>query len=302
MKTKGLIFSIEKCSLHDGPGIRTTVFLKGCPLRCVWCHNPESQSFCPELYFLYEKCTCCGRCVSVCPNNCHMIKGGEHEINRRFCNQCGKCASACPNSALEIKGEWMDVESVLEKAEQDREYYNASGGGLTVSGGEPLAHFDFTGRLLALSKQRGIHNCVETSGFVATEKIIQVANYVDIFLYDFKESDPERHLKFTGVKNDVILKNLFELDNIGTKIILRCPIIPGVNDRTSHFGEIARIAEQMKNIIEINIMPFHPMGRSKSIRIGKEYTFDCDKFVEKEEYEKWVDVIQKNTKVPVRKG
>jgi glycyl-radical enzyme activating protein len=302
MSTQGLVFAIERTSLHDGPGLRTTVFLKGCPLHCLWCHNPESQSFSTELYFYYEKCLRCGICVPVCPENRHTISSGEHEIKRINCLGCGECVGACPYSALELKGEKMDVAAVIAAVEQDRDFYETSGGGMTVSGGEPLAQFEFTNHLLSLSKERGIHNCLETSGFAPTEKLIKIKDSVDIFLYDFKESDPHRHLQYTGVDNTLILKNLFELDRLGSEIILRCPIIPGMNDRLSHLQEIAKLAEKLENILEINIMPYHPFGKSKSKRIGKVYPLEGVDFVEKAQVDRWIAFIKENTDVPVKKG
>jgi glycyl-radical enzyme activating protein len=302
INTKGMVLGVERTSLHDGPGLRTTVFLKGCPLRCLWCHNPESQSFSIDLYFLHEKCVNCGICSSVCRKNCHTVSSNKHEIKRSNCLRCGECVRACPYFSLEMKGEKMDTEAVMEIVEQDRDFYDASGGGLTISGGEPLAQFEFTHQLLSLSKKSGIHNCLETSGFASTEKLIKVKDCVDIFLYDFKESNLEKHLLYTGVENSLILKNLFELDRLGSKIILRCPVIPGMNDRLAHLKEIAALAEKLKNILEINIMPYHPMGKSKSKRIGKVYPLEEIDFAEKEQTEKWIEFIKKNTSVPVRKG
>jgi pyruvate formate lyase activating enzyme len=209
---------------------------------------------------------------------------------------------ACPFSALEIKGNHKEAESVFSIVEQDMDFYEASGGGLTVSGGEPLSQFDFTYKLLSMAKHKGIHTCVETCGFVPTERIIKASEVTDIFLYDFKESNAEKHKEFTGADNALILKNLFELDNIGSKIILRCPIIPGLNDRQDHLSKIAHIAERLKNILEVNIMPYHPMGSSKSKRIGRQYPLEGLGFSEKADVQSWINGIQQNTRVPVKKG
>lgn len=302
MNHKGLIISIEKTSIHDGPGLRTSVFLKGCPLHCLWCHNPESQSFLPELYYFDEKCVRCGTCLKVCKEGCHIITAGEHSIDRSKCTRCNACAAACPYSALEMKGETMDVDAVLVEVEKDREYYEASGGGLTVSGGEPLSQFEFTYELLFKAKEKKIHTCLETCGYVPTEKIIKIKNQVDLFLYDYKESDPKRHKQYTGVDNGLILKNLQELDKLGAKIILRCPIIPGLNDREDHFRGIGALADSLEHIAEVNIMPYHSFGKSKSKNIGKEYPLEAVKTVEKQQAEQWVEFVQANTKVPVKKG
>ncbi len=301
MNTKGLIFSIEKTSLHDGPGLRTTVFVKGCPLHCLWCHNPESQSFSPELYYFDEKCVRCGRCVSVCPKNCHIVTEAGHEIARESCIRCGECVRTCPYSALEMKGEHMEADLVLAEVEKDRDFYIASGGGLTVSGGEPLSQFDFTRQLLTMAKERGIHTCLETSGYTSTDRIIRVKDSVDIFLYDYKESDPERHKRYTGVDNELILKNLYELDKHSAKIILRCPIIPGMNDRMEHLQEIAQLANKLDNLLEVNIMPYHSYGKSKSANIGREYPLEGVETVSKQQAQSWIDYVQERTKVPVKK-
>lgn len=194
---QGLVLAIERCSLHDGPGLRSTIFLKGCPLRCLWCHNPESQAFFPELYYFEEKCVRCGECATVCPDSCHAIIESSHEIDRANCTACGACVNACPYSALEIKGCWMDAKEVMETLEKDRDYYEASGGGLTVSGGEPMSQFEFTKELLSRSKEKEIHSCIETSGFAPFEKLMEIRDAVGIFLFDFKESDPERHMRYT---------------------------------------------------------------------------------------------------------
>ncbi len=302
MDKNGLVFSIERGSVHDGPGLRTTVFLKGCPLHCLWCHNPESQCFSPELYFFEEKCTLCGACVPVCPNKCHSIKDGVHSINRAACTARGKCVDACLWSALEIKGRLMNSGEVMEIVKKDRAYYAASGGGLTLSGGEPMSQFDFAYELLGLSRQSGIHTCIETSGFAPTEKFEKIAEVVDLFLFDYKESDDEKHIQYMGADQKLILQNLFALDRLGAKIVLRCPVIPHLNDRPEHLKAIAELAEKLVNITEVNIMAYHPMGQSKSKRLGKEYPLQNSEFAPKDQVENWIAFIKENTSVPVRKG
>ncbi len=302
MNKQGLVLSIERTSIHDGPGLRTTVFVKGCPLRCLWCHNPESQSFIPELYYFEEKCTRCGRCAGVCKAACHKVTGEEHILDRTSCTGCGSCVIACPYSTLELKGEYMEAGAVLDEAEKDRSYYEASGGGLTVSGGEPMSQYEFTYNLLALSKERGFHNCLETCGYAPTDKLIKIRDYVDIFLFDYKETDPVRHKRYTGVDNSLILKNLSELDRLGAKIILRCPVIPGLNDRTEHFRGIAELADGLENILEVNLMPYHSFGKSKSIRLGRECPLQELKTVERQQADSWVELVSGMTRVPVRKG
>jgi len=301
-RVTGLIFAVEGGSFHDGPGVRTTVFLKGCPLRCLWCHNPESQSKKPELYFLHEKCTRCGACAGACPNHCHTIHEGIHRIDRKSCNACGTCVEACPSSALEIKGREIEPDAIIGRLLGDKPFFDATGGGLTLSGGEPLSQFDFSYRVLSLAKREGIHTCIETSGYTPLQNILKMREVVDVFLYDFKESDPERHRKHTGVGNERIIGNLLALDTAGARTILRCPIVPGINDRVEHLHAIAGLAERLANVMEVHVMPYHPMGSSKSGRIGRDYPLENRDFAGKPEIEGWMEAIREKTGVPVRKG
>lgn len=255
----GMIFDIKKFAINDGPGIRTAVFLKGCPLRCVWCHNPESQSPLPELSLSPEKCIGCGWCTSVCPNG----------LDRALCTGCGKCVEKCYAGAREIIGRRMTVEDVLAEVLKDRIFYENSGGGMTVSGGEPLFQPEFTTALLEAAKKENIHNCLDTSGFAQWTKIEKMLPFVDIFLYDLKETDPERHIEYTGVPLEPILGNLREIDRRGGVTILRCPIVPGLNDRLEHADGIAAVANSLRHLHEINLMPYHPLGESKRTRLGK---------------------------------
>ena len=291
-----------KFAIHDGPGIRTTVFLKGCPLNCLWCHNPESKQSKSEISFISDKCILCGFCASVCRNKCHIIEGNVHSYDRSKCLRCGSCTVSCYARALEVIGKEMTVEEVLSEVLKDVPFYETSGGGMTVSGGEPMAQFNFTKALLKEAKKNNLHICLETSGFAPTERYREIMEFVDIFLYDVKESDPEKHLKCTGVPRELIAKNLIEIDSLGAKVVLRCPIVPKINDRKSHFKEIANLANRLSNIIEINILPYHPLGKSKSSRIGTEYPLACKEFPEDDEVRNWIDSVQSLTKVPVKKG
>lgn len=265
----GLIFDIQRFALHDGPGIRTTVFLKGCPLRCLWCHNPESQSFQPELSFRQENCRDCLSCVAVCPAGAHEERNGRHELTRSRCELAGRCVKACPHEALQIIGRKMSIEEIIDEVLKDKDYYERSGGGLTISGGEPMAQFEFTRALLHAAKAHGIHTCLDTSGFASQEKFAALLEDVDLFLYDYKATNDVEHKYFTGASNHSILRNLEFLYEHHARLVLRCPLVSGVNDSLSHLEGIAALAAKYPKLQGIEIMPYHAMGRDKAMRIGK---------------------------------
>lgn len=269
MKTKGIIFDIQRCSLYDGPGIRTTVFLKGCPLRCKWCHNPESQDYQPEIMFFEEKCAFCSACTAACKAGSHNIADGKHIYDRSRCEKCGLCVKTCPYEVLQWKGKELGIDEVLSEVEKDWDYYLNSGGGVTLSGGEPMAQFEFALALLSAVKTMGIHTCMETCGFAPLENFKRILSQVDIFLFDYKATNPEIHKELTGVTNDLILSNLDHIYSNGRPIILRCPLIPGVNDSDEHLWGIARLSDKYPNLAGIEIMAYHNMGISKAKRIGK---------------------------------
>lgn len=298
----GTIFNIQKFCINDGPGIRTTVFVKGCPLNCLWCHNPESKSTKMELFFDSRKCIGCGRCVQICDNKCHSISDGIHLYARENCFSCGACADGCVTDALEQVGYEISVEDALKEVLKDEIFYKNSGGGLTISGGEPMAQFDFTYALLKAAKEKGLHTCMETCGFAPTERYEKIAPLVDIFLFDYKLTDSALHQKYTGVPNEKIRENLLRLDEMGVSSVLRCPIIPTVNDTQEHFQGIAVMANDLKHVLEINIEPYHPLGSGKSDMLGKEYQLKDLTFPENETVESWIKAIQEMTQVPVKKG
>lgn len=259
----GNVFDIQRFCVHDGPGIRTTVFLKGCPLHCVWCHNPESQKSGVSIAYYADKCILCGACANECKNDCHELNGEKHVYNRESCKSCGECAKSCPVGAIERLGRSESVESIISEVERDRGFYRNSGGGMTVSGGEPLMQADFLFGLLTEAKKRNIHTCIETCGFADRETVRKIAPLVDIFLFDIKETDEEKHKNLTGVPLSPILENLRLLDSIGAKIILRCPLVPGKNLRDGHLRGIAELAASLKSVAEINIMAYHTLGSAK---------------------------------------
>jgi len=271
----GRVFDIQRFSVHDGPGIRTTVFLKGCPLRCAWCHNPEGMNSSQTISYLPSKCIACGECVRICEHHAHSLeKTGEngssviHTYDRERCEACGRCTAHCDARALEAVGRTLTVEEVMSEVRQDKAFYAASGGGLSISGGEPLAQIDFTLELLSAAGREDIHRCVETSGFSSWARFRAILPVVDLFLFDFKETDRSLHVEFTGQSNELILSNLRSLHDGGANIQLQCPIIPEFNDREEHIDGIAALALSLPNLAGVQLLPYHPLGKSKIERFG----------------------------------
>lgn len=299
-KKPGIIFNIQKFCIKDGPGIRTTVFLKGCPLKCAWCHNPESQSMDTEIFYDAEKCTSCKKCIVLCENGCHKFENSIHTFNRENCTKCGKCVGYFCN-ALETIGYQATVDDVIDEVMKDKIFYDNSGGGITLSGGEPMQQFKFAYELLKRAKEKGLHTCMETCGYANSENYNEIAKYVDIFNFDYKETNPVLHKKYTGVSNELIIKNLHILDDLGAKISLGCPIIPTLNDRDDHFEGIAKTANSLKNVLEINVVPYHPLAVRKYANLGKTYELSQLTFPSDDLITEWISKIQANTKVIVRK-
>lgn len=276
MTSKAIVSSIQRYCLDDGPGIRTTVFLKGCPLRCLWCHNPETHRTVPELLQRSHKCTACGRCVVVCPKQGRQLHlDGDVPyvtVDRSQCITCGKCAEACPAEACEICGEEMSVDEVMATVVRDKIFYKSSGGGgMTVSGGECASQPEFTLELLRAAKEKDISRAIETCGYGNAEFFKAAAELDTLFLYDLKEMDPERHRELTGVTNERILENLLMLMDMGARIHIRMPLIPGVNDSDEEIASLADFLCEHKGKYELcQIMPYHSMGNSKASALGRE--------------------------------
>lgn len=297
----GLVFDIKKFAINDGPGIRTAVFLKGCPLHCIWCHNPESQKTSPEIFFMPDKCIGCGWCFSVCPRKCH-VAADTHVFDRTNCIRCGKCTEKCYAGALELVGRSRSAEDVLAEVMKDEMFYRTSGGGLTVSGGEPMLQFDFTLELLRAAKEKGLHVCLDTCGYADPEKYRAVMPYVDLFLYDVKSTDSALHRKVTGVLNELILSNLRMIDGAGKSIFLRCPLVPGINDREDLLTGIADLANSLGHVEEITVEPYHPLGMSKFSHLGEKPALDMPEFAGDEDVKKWISIISAKTSIRVLKG
>lgn len=278
-----MMFDLQRFALHDGPGIRTTVFLKGCPLNCVWCHNPESKKHVPQLCFLEKKCISCGRCQAVCPHQVHVLSPEGHRIDFDRCRQCGRCVEVCPSQALKIFGTTRSSDDILREVLKDRDFYRRSGGGLTVSGGEPMQQFEGLKELLRKARENDLHICLDTSGQAATAKYEEIAEDVDLFLFDYKMTDPLEHKKYIGADNRLILENLDVLCCRGSRIYLRCPIIPGINNNESHYRKIAELSRKYEQIEQVNLMVYHDMAKGKTGQIGEEYPLASVKTVEAEE-------------------
>jgi pyruvate formate lyase activating enzyme len=255
---KATIFDIERNSFVDGPGIRTTVFFKGCNLRCAWCHNPESQSAKPQMMFYKNKCTGCGKCREKCPNS--MEK----------CDLCGRCSLFCPHDAREICGKEYTVDEVLKEILKDKTFYDNSGGGVTFSGGECMLQIDFLAELLKRCKENGIHTAVDTAGHVAFECFERILPYTDLFLYDIKCYDSEKHKKYTGVSNELLFSNLKKLLQTDKTIWVRIPVIPTVNDTEEEMLTIKTFLSSCGIPEKVELLPYHAMGEHKYAAIGKE--------------------------------
>lgn len=260
------VFDIKRFAVHDGDGMRTTVFLKGCPLKCVWCHNPEGISAKKELSYFEHKCIGCGECAVVCPEAAHIMGENGHIFDREKCIACGKCEEACLGEALKLYGKEMDSDEVLELLLADKMFYEESGGGITLSGGECLMQADFCAELLAKCKEKGLNTAVDTCGLVPKESLDKVISYTDVFLYDIKAIDENVHIKCTGVSNKLILENIKYLDDAGCNIEVRIPYVPGYND--DQIEKIAEFLKNIKNLVRVRVLPYHNYAGSKYGSLG----------------------------------
>ena len=268
----GVVFNIQHYSIHDGPGIRTVVFLKGCPLACRWCCNPESVSGKPELGFRQSLCNGCGQCLEPCPRKALSLADGTNSlgIDRFACDSCGICVQSCPRRALTIYGQRMTVGEVVDEVLKDAPFYRRSGGGVTISGGEPLRQPKFLLAILKACRQAGLHTAIETSGYCSSRTFSRVLAEVDLVLFDLKVMSEEEHLALTGRKNSLILNNARLLANSGCAVQPRMPLVPGMNDSTNNLTIIASFLQSI-GVPSIELMPYHQFGRGKYVALGKPY-------------------------------
>lgn len=258
----GIVYNIQRMSTKDGPGLRTTVFLKGCPLHCPWCSNPESQGFRPELMVFANLCVGCGACAKVCPHGAVVKTGDVYTRDRALCKDCGACAKVCPAKAREMAGKRMSVDEVMRVVDSDSLFYDNSGGGVTFGGGEPTAAGDFLLALLDASMSRGYHICLDTCGVCEPERFKQIMDKVELFLFDCKHMDPEEHKRLTGRDNAVILQNLRALFEAGKAVQIRVPLMPGINDTDTNIADMAAFLHTYGHN-EVDVLPCHTFGHSK---------------------------------------
>lgn len=287
---EGRIFNIMKYSIHDGPGIRTTVFFKGCPLNCQWCHNPESQRFDQELMYRTERCIDCGQCLEICSSGATIFIEGKLRYLREKCTACGKCCTVCHAGVRELVGKKMSVREVMTEIEKDLIFYDESGGGVTFSGGEALMQPEFLLEILKSCREKEIHTAVETSGFVNLDALQTLSNYVELFLYDLKVMDSRKHQGLTGVSNELILSNLRWLAENHPQVIVRVAIMPGINDDEGNLCKIGEFVKSLKHVTEIHCLPYHKAGVEKYMRLGLKYQFP---YLESPDKERMVQIAKK---------
>jgi pyruvate formate lyase activating enzyme len=270
---KGTLFNLQRFAVNDGPGIRTTLFFKGCPLRCTWCHNPESQLSEPQILYFANRCIECGDCIKLCPNG--ALEQSKHvETDAEKCALCGECCDACGANAREIAGREMDVTQAMHEIIKDSAFFQQSGGGVTFSGGEPLAQSDFLLALLQRCNEDGIHSTVDTCGYAAWTIMQKAAELTNLFLYDLKIMDDARHIKYTSISNKIILENLRRLARLNTSIIVRVPIIPGITDDEDNLSQIVEFVSQLSAVRSVDLLPFHNIAAEKYRRLGQHFALE----------------------------
>lgn len=287
---KGVVFNIQRFSIHDGPGIRTTVFMKGCFMKCAWCSNPESQKLLPQLMVRDVKCTVCGRCAEACTE--HAISLTEEPrrlIDWSVCTQCMKCAEVCIYESLGVIGKYMDVEEIVNEVKKDEIFYKNSGGGATISGGEPLFQHEFVVNLLKALKEEDIHTALDTCGYVSFEVLQEALPYVDLLLFDIKHLDAEEHRRYTGVDNALVLSNARSASKM-VRTWFRVPLIQGFNDSSEDIRKITQMAKEL-NVEKLSLLPYHEGGKSKSYQIGETYSIPHAKAPDENHIQRLRDLV-----------
>lgn len=299
LERKARIFNVQKYSIYDGPGVRTLIFFKGCPLRCKWCSNPEGLERKYQVMYKEDLCINCGNCIPVCPVQIHHFLGTEsprHKVSRNIdCVGCRKCESVCPKQALSIVGSDKTISEVMEIIQQDALFYHSSGGGVTLGGGEVTAQPEFATNLLTECKRMGIHTAIETSGYTKRDSLLKIAQFTDLFLYDIKQIDPERHYELTGVHNERILDNLTELIRRGYNVKVRMPLIRGLNDSEDTIRrtmEFLQPFKYYKNFLGIDLLPYHKLGINKYKQLDMQYPITEDLSFKEQELDKIEEFIK----------
>ena len=289
----GIVFDIKRFSVHDGPGIRTTVFLKGCPLRCLWCSNPESQAYAPQIIWWPALCLDCGACLDACSQEAIIrASSGSRRVVPERCSLCGACLQACHTGALEQIGRFMSVEEVIATVEEDDPFFRESDGGATLSGGEPAAQPEFGRRILQALRERGIRTAIDTCGYAPWEAWSQLLPHTDVVLYDLKEIDDQKHCLYTGVSNEIILRNFRRMVQMGKRIIVRRPVIPGYNDDMESTEALARFLASHDGGHVIHLLPYHRYGASKYSALDKSYALGSVPSMAREDVEVLRDALE----------
>ena len=300
----GIVTDIQRFSIHDGPGIRTTVFLKGCNLHCFWCQNPETIAAHPQLMIFFDRCIGCGECFKRCPNGAIEATPQGRVYHRDKCKLCGTCVEYCYAEATVMEGRIVSVEEVIEEVKKDMPFYENSGGGMTLSGGEPTMQAEFCLAILRESKKAGMHTALDTSGYVKWETFKEILKYVDLVLYDIKHLDPQKHKEYTGVSNELILSNLKKLDELGIPIEIRMPLIPGLNDSEDNLSAASEFLSQLKNVKRVKLLPYHRLGEGKYERLDMKYELKDLDSPNKDRMEQLTGFMQSRVphRIPVASG
>jgi len=288
---KGLITYIQRMSIHDGPGLRSTVFLKGCNLRCKWCHNPETWSNNCQLQYLEEKCIHCFTCINVCENNVFSVNGESLQIDRDKCILCKKCIENCPSEALTFVGNYVDSDEIVSSVLQDKIFYENSNGGITISGGEPSLQKGFTLDILKKCKESDIHTAIETNLLMDRDVLESFFPYVDLWICDLKIMDSEKHKHWTGCSNGVILSNINTLSSMSAKMLIHTPVIPGVNDSPEDINSICSFLSELPIIPKYELLPYHSLGMMKFANLGMKNLFNHDQFLDKETLKQLNEIV-----------